>query len=96
MTRQEMFIRILAVVAGVEVLVMVLLGFLDLPEGLGKNLLDAVLLSALSAPLLYLSVIRTTTRRLSERAVLAKKNLEQEFALIGSCVNNGTMVSSDV
>ena len=76
-----MFLRILAVVAGVEVVVMVLLGFLGLPEGPVKNLLDAVILSALSAPLLYLSVIRTTTRRLSEHAALAKKNLEQEFAI---------------
>jgi PAS domain S-box-containing protein len=76
-----MFIRILAVVAGVEVVVMVLLGFLDLPEGPVKNLLDAAILSALSAPLLYLSVVRTVTRRMSERAALAKKNLEQEFAL---------------
>jgi len=76
-----MFIRILAVVAGVEVVVMVLFGFLGLPEGPVKNLLDAALLSALSVPLLYLSVIRTVTQRLSERAALAKKNLEQEFAL---------------
>ena len=81
MKRPEMFIRILAVVAGVEVVVMVLLGFLGLPEGPVKNLLDAVILSALSAPLLYLSVIRTTTRRLSEHAALARKNLEQEFAI---------------
>jgi PAS domain S-box-containing protein len=81
MKRHEMFIRILAVVAGVEVVVMVLLGFLGLPEGPVKNLLDAALLSAFSTPLLYLSVIRTATRRLSERAALAKKNLEQEFAL---------------
>ena len=81
MRRHEMFLRILAVVAGVEVVVMVLLGFLGLPEGPAKNLLDAVILSALSAPLLYLSVIRTTTRRLSEHAALAKKNLEQEFAI---------------
>jgi PAS domain S-box-containing protein len=81
MKRPEMFIRILTVVAGVEVLVMVLLGFLGLPEGPVKNLLDAAILSAFSAPLLYLSVIRTATRRLSERAELAKKNLEQEFAL---------------
>jgi len=81
MKRPEMFIRILAVVAVVEVVVMVLLGFLGLPEGPVKNLLDAAILSAFSAPLLYLSVIRTATRRLSERAALAKKNLEQEFAL---------------
>ncbi len=81
MRRNEMFIRILAIVGAVEVLVMILLGFLDLPEGPAKNILDAVILAAVSAPLLYLSVIRTTTRRLSEQANLARKYMEQEFAL---------------
>lgn len=81
MKQHEMFFRILAVVAGVEVLVMVLLGFLDVSEGFAKNLLDAVILSATSAPLLYLLVIRPVTRRLSEGAALARKNLEQELAL---------------
>ena len=81
MKRHEMFFRILAIVAGVEVLVMVMFGFIYVPEGLGKNLLDAFILSVISAPLLYLSVIRPVTRKLSEGAALTRKNLEQELAL---------------
>jgi len=79
--RHEMFFRILAVVAGVEVLVMVMFGFFYVPEGLAKNLLDALILSVVSAPLLYFLVIGPVTRELSEGAALARKNLEQELAL---------------
>ncbi len=81
MKRHEMFVRILAVVAGAEVLVMFLLRFLDLPESIGTAVLDALILSAISAPLLYLSVIRTVARRQSAQSALERTNLEQQLAL---------------
>ncbi|MBI5576732.1 MAG: PAS domain-containing protein [Deltaproteobacteria bacterium] len=81
MKRREMFVRILVIIAGVEVVVMFLLGALELPEGNAKNFIDAFTLSVLSAPLLYYSVIRPVTHRLSEQSALARKALEQELAL---------------
>lgn len=52
------FLRTLAVIAVVEFWVMAILFYLEVPEGLVEFIADSVLLSALSAPFLYLWVIR--------------------------------------
>ena len=78
---RDLFFRILSIVAGVEILVMVILGSTGMNEGTGKNILDALLLSLLSAPLLYLFVVRTVARRLSEQAELSNRILEKELEL---------------
>ena len=67
--------------AGVEILVMVILGSTGMKEGVGKHILDAMLLSLLSAPLLYLFVVRTVARHLSEQAALSNRILEKELEL---------------
>lgn len=63
----SLVLRILLVTGIVEGIVLFILHPFDLPEGIAKYLLNAALLAALSAPLLYLFVIRNAARRTSER-----------------------------
>ncbi len=81
MKMRDLFFRILSIVAVVEILVMVILGATGMKEGFGKNILDATLLSLLSAPLLYLFVVRIVVRHLSEQAELSKRILGEELEL---------------
>jgi PAS domain S-box-containing protein len=77
----ELFVKILAIVAGMEILVMVILGFSGMPEGMKKNLLDASLLALFCTPLLYLFVVKDVIRRLSEQASLAQRLRQKELEL---------------
>jgi hypothetical protein len=79
MKTRDLFFRILTVVAGMEILVMVILGSTGMKEGMGKNLIDAFLLSLVSAPLIYRFVVKREARRLSEQAVLSGRILEKEM-----------------
>ncbi|MCL5966350.1 MAG: PAS domain S-box protein [Deltaproteobacteria bacterium] len=81
MNQRELFLKVLGIVALVEFLVMVILTHTGLPEGILKNLIDTLLLSVLSVPLLYVFVIRDVGRRLSERALLSRTVLKQEMEL---------------
>src|SRR3989337_86933 len=78
MRTRDLFFRILTVVVGVEIFVMIILESTGMKEGMGKSLVDAFLLSLLSAPLLYFFVIKNVARRLSEQAVLSGKVREKE------------------
>jgi hypothetical protein len=49
---RDLFFRILTVMAGMEILVILILGSTSMREGMGKNLVDTFLLSLLSVPLL--------------------------------------------
>ena len=67
MKTRDLFFGILTVVAGMEILVMVILGSTDMKEGMGKNLVDAFLLSLLSVPsLLSLFGGKSKARRVSD------------------------------
>ena len=79
MKTRDLFFRILTVVAGMEILVVAILGSTGMKEGMGKNLVDAFLLSHLSAPLINLFVVKREARRLSEQAVRSGRILEKEM-----------------
>ena len=81
MKRRDLFFRILTVVAGMEILVMVILGSTGMKEGMGKNLIDAFLLSLLSVPLLYIFVVKSEARSVSEQADLSGRVPEKEMEL---------------
>ena len=78
MKTRDLFLRILTVVAGMEILVIIILGSTGMKESMGKNLIDAFLLPLLSVPLISLLVVKRETRRLSEQAVLSGRILEKE------------------
>ena len=73
------FVRVLAVVAIAEVVGSVLVSLFELPTGV--SIVNVVVVSAISAPFLYLWVVRDVTRRLTAHAALAQTALEQELAL---------------
>jgi hypothetical protein len=60
---RDLFFRILTVTAGMEILVMLILGSTAMKEGMGKNLVDTFLLSLLRISLLssLLPVLRERT-----------------------------------
>lgn len=66
------FLRILGIVAFAEFIVMVILHYLDIAEGVFEYFMDSLLLSILSAPFLYLWIIRAVARRLKAEAVIAE------------------------
>lgn len=74
----SLFWRILVITGIVEMIVMFIINRFDLPGGVAKNVLDAALLAAISAPLLYLFVIRNVARRISERERLSRVTSAQE------------------
>lgn len=66
------FIRILGVVAFAEFIVMVILHYLDIAEGVLKYFMDSLILSILSAPFLYLWIVRAVAKRLKAEASMAE------------------------
>ncbi len=70
------FLRILGVVAFAEFVVMVILHYLDIAEGVLKYFIDSLLLSILSAPFLYLWIVRAVARRLKAEAAMAEAVLK--------------------
>jgi PAS domain S-box-containing protein len=81
MRKRGLFFRILAIVAGVEFFVTIVLQRSGMPDGLGKNFLDILLLSVASAPLLYLFVVRRVSRSFAGQAALDRQLREKELAL---------------
>ena len=72
----HMFFRILGIIFITEFIVMLSLWFIDMPSGILEFILDSILLSVLSAPFLYLCVVRVVTRKLHAEAMLTKTALE--------------------
>ena len=75
----NMFFRILGIIFVTEFIVMLSLWFIDMPSGILEFILDSILLSVLSAPFLYLGVVRVVTRKLHAEAMLTKTALEMEL-----------------
>lgn len=73
MQQRSIFLKILAIVAMAELLVMVLLKIVHVPERIGESVTDAILLSLFSAPFLYFFVILPVARDLAEKADLVRK-----------------------
>lgn len=77
--RCKIFFRILGIVFVTEFLVMASLWFINMPSGIPEFILDSVLLSLLSAPFLYFSVVRVVTRRLHVEALHTQAAREKEL-----------------
>ena len=75
------FVRILAIVAGAEVVALFVVSVFTRPTGVGETLIAAAVISLIGAPLIYWWVARDVTRRLTAHASLARTALEQELAL---------------
>ena len=70
------FFRILGIVAFAEFIVMVILHYFDIAEGVFEYLMDSLLLSILSAPFLYLWIVRAVARRLKAEAAMTEAFLK--------------------
>lgn len=73
------FFRILGIIFVSEFLVMSALWFIKMPSGIYEFFLDSVLLSLLSAPFLYLAVIRVVVRKLQTEACYTQAAREKEL-----------------
>jgi len=58
---------------------MLSLWFIDMPSGILEFILDSILLSVLSAPFLYLGVVRVVARKLHAEAMQTKAAFEMEL-----------------
>ena len=74
-----LFSKILSIIAVCEFLVMILLSFLDIKEGVLEFLADSLMLSLLSAPFLYYWVVIVVSRRVQSEARLNQEALEREL-----------------
>jgi diguanylate cyclase (GGDEF)-like protein/PAS domain S-box-containing protein len=75
----NMFFRILGIIFVTEFIVMLSLWFIDMPSGILEFIMDSILLSVLSAPFLYLGVVRVVARRLHAEAMQTKAALAMEL-----------------
>ena len=75
----NMFFRILGIIFVTEFIVMLSLWFIDMPSGIWEFILDSILLSVLSAPFLYLGVVRVVARKLHAEAMQTKAAFEMEL-----------------
>jgi len=75
----NMFFRILGIIFVTEFIVMLSLWFIDMPSGILEFILDSILLSVLSAPFLYLVVVRVVARKLHAEAMQTKAAFEMEL-----------------
>ena len=76
----RLFLKILIVIAVAEFIVMVILWKLNLTEGPFEFLVDSLLLSVLSAPFLYLWVVRAVSGKLKRAAEIEQTALKKELA----------------
>ncbi|MCK9209904.1 MAG: PAS domain S-box protein [Ignavibacteriaceae bacterium] len=67
-----LLLRILGIFAVVEVLIMGILSFTDIPHGIWENLTDAVFLTIFCAPLVYWLVVKGLTRHLVHEVTVAQ------------------------
>src|SRR3989304_9130407 len=75
----NMFFRILGIIFVTEFIVMLSLWFIDMPSGITEFILDSVLLSVLSAPFLYLGVVRVIAKKLHEEALHTQAAVGKEL-----------------
>src|SRR3972149_6240320 len=75
----RMFFRIIGIIFVTEFLVMSTLWFINMPSGILEFILDSILLSVLSAPFLYFTVVRVVARRLHVEALHTQAALEKEL-----------------
>ncbi len=75
----NMFFRILGIIFISEFIVMLLLWFTNMPSGILEFMLDSVLLSVLSAPFLYLGVVRVVAMKLHAEAMRTQAAIEKEL-----------------
>ncbi len=73
------FFRILGIIFVSEFLVMSALWFIDMPSGLYEFILDSVMLSLLSAPFLYIAVVRVVVRKLHTESLYTQTAREKEL-----------------
>ena len=73
------FFRILGIIFVSEFLVMTALWFIDMPSGLYEFILDSVMLSVLSAPFLYIAVVRVVVRKLHTESLYTQTAREKEI-----------------
>ncbi|MBI5343626.1 MAG: PAS domain S-box protein [Deltaproteobacteria bacterium] len=76
-----LFLRILLIAAGAELLAMGILYVAGIPEGALNTFLDALMLTVFSAPFLYFFVVKEMAKRLSEREVLIRTISDQRAAI---------------
>ena len=62
------FFRILGIIFVSEFIVMSALWFINMPSGIYEFILDSVMLSVLSAPFLYIVVVRVVVKKLHTEA----------------------------
>lgn len=74
-----LFLKTLLIIAGAEFIVMVLLSFMDIREGVWQFLADSLMLSVLSAPFLYFLVVRVVARSIQAEARLNQEVREREL-----------------
>ena len=79
MKSHNIFFRILGIIFVSEFLVMLLLWFINMPSGIMEFMLDSVLLSVLSAPFLYLGVVKVVARKLHDEAMQTQAALQKEL-----------------
>ncbi len=75
----NLFLKIAGIVAVAEFAAMLLLNRLGIPRGVGKGVLDALLMVALGAPFLYFLVVRPAVRGLAREAELERELSRQEL-----------------
>ena len=69
--------RILGIIMLVELCVMVIFGWLRIPQGVGENIADALLLALGSAPLLYVWVVKVVAKQVTTRTVTAQEEIRR-------------------
>lgn len=74
-----LFLRILGIIFVAEFIVMIFLWYFDVTTGIFEFFLDSFSLSFISAPFLYLLVVRVVAKRLKEAALRAQIALENEL-----------------
>ncbi|MEW6406984.1 MAG: PAS domain S-box protein, partial [Chloroflexota bacterium] len=67
-----LFLRSLGIFGTVDILVMFILSFLHIPTGIWEYLLDALLLTILSAPIAYFWIVKGMTRHLVREMTVAQ------------------------
>ncbi|MBI5344609.1 MAG: EAL domain-containing protein [Deltaproteobacteria bacterium] len=86
------FLRILGIAAFAEFIVMVILHYLDIAEGILKYFMDSMILSILIAPFLYLWIVRAVARRLKAGAEEKLLESEEKFRKISSSAQDAIVM----
>lgn len=92
------FLQILAITTGVEVLVMAVLALLKISWVSWLDVINAGILAMISAPLLQVWVVRRLARHLSKQEVLAEKLALRDYIekIVGSVPSGLLVLSADL